>query len=59
MKGRFRRACIRCASRIGRRESVKFAEENKASVERGGRPCLRGIVSAPSIHKGRTRSILD
>jgi hypothetical protein len=27
---------------MGRRERVKFAEENNASVERGGRPCLRG-----------------
>jgi methylphosphotriester-DNA--protein-cysteine methyltransferase len=40
MKGRFRNACIRCASRIGRRERVKFAEENNASLESGGRPCL-------------------
>ena len=40
MNGRFRRACIRCASRIGRRLSVKFAEENRASKESGGRPCL-------------------
>ena len=38
MKGRFRSACMRCASRIGRRESVKLAEERRVSAERGGRP---------------------
>lgn len=38
--GRFRRAWIRWARRIGRRERVKFAEEKRASVLRGGRPCL-------------------
>jgi hypothetical protein len=45
IKGRFRRAWIRCASRIGRRERVKLADENKASVESGGGPCLSTIVS--------------
>jgi methylphosphotriester-DNA--protein-cysteine methyltransferase len=40
MNGRFRKACIRCARRIGRRERVKFADENNAAAERGGRPCL-------------------
>jgi methylphosphotriester-DNA--protein-cysteine methyltransferase len=40
MKGRFRRAWMRCASRMGKRERVKLADENSASVERGGRPCL-------------------
>jgi methylphosphotriester-DNA--protein-cysteine methyltransferase len=59
MKGRFRRACIRCASRIGRRERVKFAEENRASVERGGRPCLREIVSAPSMDRMILEAVLD
>jgi hypothetical protein len=40
MNGRLRSAWMRCAKRIGRRESVKFAEENRASADRGGRPCL-------------------
>ena len=40
MNGRFRSAWIRCAKRIGRRERVKFAEEKRASADRGGRPCL-------------------
>lgn len=40
MNGRFRKDWIRWASRIGRRERVKLADENNASVERGGRPCL-------------------
>jgi hypothetical protein len=31
---------MRCARRTGRRESVKFAEEKSASVDKGGRPCL-------------------
>lgn len=40
MKGRFRRACNRCASRTGKSDKVKLAEENSASAERGGGPCL-------------------
>jgi methylphosphotriester-DNA--protein-cysteine methyltransferase len=40
MNGRFLKLSIRCARRIGRRERVKFADEKRASVERGGRPCL-------------------
>lgn len=40
MKGRLRRACIRCARRIGRRERVKLADENSASSESGGLPSL-------------------
>jgi hypothetical protein len=40
MKGRFRRACIRCASRIGSKSRVKFADEKRASFDNGGRPCL-------------------
>jgi len=40
MKGRFRNACIRDASRAGRRESVKLAEARRASLSNGGRPCL-------------------
>ena len=40
MNGRFRRAWMRCASLIGKSERVKFAEDRRASVERGGRPCL-------------------
>jgi methylphosphotriester-DNA--protein-cysteine methyltransferase len=42
MNGRFLKLSIRCARRIGRRERVKFADEKRASVERGGRPCLVG-----------------
>lgn len=41
MNGRFRSACIRWASRIGKRVSVKFAEEKRASDDSGGRPCLQ------------------
>ena len=41
MKGRFLRLSIRCARRIGRRERVKLADEKRASVESGGRPCLQ------------------
>lgn len=40
IKGRFRRDWIRCANRMGRRESVKFAEEKRACSDNGGRPCL-------------------
>lgn len=40
MKGRFLRLSIRCARRIGRRERVKLADEKRASVDSGGRPCL-------------------
>lgn len=40
MKGRFRRAWIRAASRAGRRERVKLADARRASLDRGGRPCL-------------------
>ena len=40
MKGRLRRAWIRWARRIGRRERVKLAEVKRADAERGGRPCL-------------------
>lgn len=59
MKGRFRRACIRCARRIGRRERVKFAEENKASVDNGGRPFLEVLernLRGRSFHPHLTRS---
>ena len=42
MNGRFRRACIRCAKRMGRRDNVKLAEDKSASEERGGFPCLHG-----------------
>ena len=40
MKGRLRNAWMRCARRMGRRERVKFAEERREEVERGGRPWL-------------------
>lgn len=40
MKGRFLRARIRCASRAGRSDKMKFAEEKSASADSGGRPCL-------------------
>lgn len=40
MNGKFRNACIREASRAGRRESVKLAEARRASLSNGGRPCL-------------------
>ena len=40
MNGRLRRAWIREANRAGRRDCVKFAEANNASLDRGGRPCL-------------------
>lgn len=40
MKGKLRSVWIRCARRIGSRESVKLADEKSASVESGGRPCL-------------------
>lgn len=33
---------MRWASRMGKRPSVKRAEERRASAERGGRPCLHG-----------------
>jgi hypothetical protein len=33
---------------MGRRERVKLADEKRASVERGGCPCLHVIVSEPS-----------
>lgn len=46
MNGRFRSAWMRWARRMGRRERVKFADENNASVDRGGRPCLRGCQSS-------------
>ena len=38
MKGRLRRAWIRWATRMGRRERVKLAEEKRVDAERGGRP---------------------
>lgn len=41
MKGRFRNAWIREASRAGRRDRVKLAEARRASLFNGGRPCLR------------------
>lgn len=41
MNGRLRRDSMRCASRMGSRDRVKFAEENSASTESGGRPCLK------------------
>jgi hypothetical protein len=40
MKGKFRSAWIREASRAGSKESVKFAEARSASLDNGGRPCL-------------------
>ena len=43
MNGKFRRDWIRWANRMGRRERVKLAEENNASVESGGRPCLESV----------------
>ena len=46
IKGRFRRAWMRCARRMGRRERVKFAEERRADWERGGRPWLEEITLA-------------
>ena len=46
MNGRFRSACIRCANLAGKSDNVKLAEENNASAERGGRPCLQGGISA-------------
>jgi mevalonate pyrophosphate decarboxylase len=45
MNGRFLRACIRCARRIGRRDRVKLAEVKRAGAGSGGRPCLTGFVS--------------
>ena len=41
MKGRFRKACIRCAKRIGRSDRVKLADWNNAFSDSGGRPCLK------------------
>lgn len=38
MKGRLRRAWMRWARRMGRRERVKFAEVKRLDAERGGRP---------------------
>ena len=38
MKGRLRRAWIRWARRMGRRERVKFADVKRVAAERGGRP---------------------
>ncbi len=40
MKGRFRRAWMRWARRMGSNDRVKLAEEKRASVESGGRPWL-------------------
>lgn len=34
---------MRCARRIGMSERVKFAEARRASVERGGGPCLESM----------------
>lgn len=36
---------------MGRRESVKFAEENRVSAERGGRPCLHFGCSVKVLRK--------
>lgn len=41
MNGRFRSDWMRCASRAGRIERVKFAEVSSCFVVRGGLPCLR------------------
>lgn len=57
MNGRLRRACIRCARRIGSRESVKFAEEYSAAAESGGRPCLDAVNRGSDYQSGA--SILD
>ena len=43
MNGRLRSDWIRWAKRIGRSERVKFADENNASAERGGRPWLEKV----------------
>jgi hypothetical protein len=48
MKGRLRRDCMRCASRAGRIDKVKFAEVKSCCVVSGGRPCL-GIKAHVSI----------
>ena len=45
MNGRLRKACMRWARRVGRRERVKLAESNSADSDRGGRPCLAGEIS--------------
>jgi hypothetical protein len=42
MKGRLRRLWTRWASLAGSRDSVKFAEDNRASSDSGGRPYLGG-----------------
>lgn len=45
MKGRLRRACIRCASRDGRIDRVKLADLNSAWSESGGFPYLTKSAS--------------
>lgn len=54
IKGRLRRACIRCASRTGSKSRVKLADEKRASLDNGGRPFLHyGLVS---VDKNRQRT---
>jgi hypothetical protein len=51
INGRFRRDWIRCARRMGKRDRVKLAEQKRASVDSGGRPCLAKEVSASVNHE--------
>lgn len=41
MKGRLRSFRTRCASRAGRSDRVKLAEDSRASSDSGGLPYLR------------------
>ena len=62
MNGRFRRDCMRCASRAGRIESVKLAEVSSCCVVRGGLPCLMHhatVVSLRSMRGPRWAGLLD
>lgn len=43
---------------MGRRESVKLADENNASVERGGRPCLLNESCQQIVERNRHCDIL-
>src|SRR5205814_853374 len=64
MKGRLRRARMRWARRMGRRERVKLADERSEASESGGRPCLcrgrpgRGSRGRVSKRHGQSRSFL-